>query len=74
MFMMLNGSRLKINAYDLLTQIDHQLSVINASEVDFPRFNPQARSCAENEYSDIPTSNVTNVQMEKGLHQTGILI
>lgn len=74
MFMMLNGSRLKINAYDLLTQIDHQLSVINASEMDFPRFNPQERSRAENEYADIHTSNVTNVQMEKGLHQTGILI
>ena len=74
MFMTLNGSRLKINAYDLLTQIDHQLSVVNASEVDFPRFNPQARGRAENEYSSIPTSNVTNVQMEKGLRQTGILI
>ena len=74
MFMTLNGSRLKINAYDLLTQIDHQLSVANASEVDFPRFNPQAIGRAENEYSDIPTSKVTNVQMEKGLHQTGILI
>ena len=74
MFMTLNGSRLKINAYDLLTQIDHQLSVANASEVDFPRFNPQARIRAENEYSSIPTSSVTNVQMEKGLRQTGMLI
>ena len=74
MFMALNGSRLKINAYDLLTQVDHQLSVANASEVDFPRFNPQARNRAENEYSSIPTSSVTNVQMEKGLRQAGMLI
>ena len=74
MFMMLNGSRLKINSYDLLAQIDHQLSVANASEVDFPRFNPKARGRVENEYSSIPPSNVTNVQMEKGLCQTGILI
>ena len=74
MFMTLNGSRLKINSYDLLTQIDHQLSAANASEVDFPKFNPQTRSRAENEYSSIPTSSVTNVQMEKGLRQTGILI
>ena len=73
LFVVLNGHRLKINCHDLLAQIDYQLSVVNASEADYPRFKPTARKRAENEYVDIAPSNATNGQMEKDLFRTGIL-
>ena len=65
---------MKINCHDFLAQIDHQLMVANASEVEYPRFNPTAKRRAENEYSNISSSNDANVRLERNLFPTGKLI
>ena len=74
LFLSLNENCLKITCHDFLAQIDHQLTVANASEIEYPRFNLSAKRRAENVYSNVSPSNDVNVRLERNLFPTGKLI